>query len=370
MRRAFRLPPFKVDRSLHIGLAVQLADALRTAIHTGYYTPGDVLPPIRDMSAMTGVSSVLVSRAIRILKDERLVCPRPHAGIEVCAESHPMWRGQVMILVPSGGSIQYLTVVGDALRDALTAAGYLPLIVTVPRKADGTYDYSLLELMLRQQMDVVVQLHDQPEISRWLSDKKISFVRFTQLGGGSYRGCLCTVLRRMDAAVADFVADCRRKGVSRVLQVSMDSKRAVDVCKAFRGTGISVDEWKVVTRVGRHIPGPAVTRGTIDAFAARFAAEGRRWLPDVMFFQDDYLATGALMALQAEAIRIPEDVAVVTWANIDCGCGPVFVKPMTRMETDAQADGRCLADMVIEGLRTGRYSSGVVSPKYVRGETF
>ena len=46
MKRAFRFPPFEVNRMLRTGLAVQLADALRTTIHTGYYGPGDILPPI------------------------------------------------------------------------------------------------------------------------------------------------------------------------------------------------------------------------------------------------------------------------------------------------------------------------------------
>ena len=141
MRKAFRLPPFEVDRTLHTSLAVQLSDALRTAILTGYYAPGDVLPPIREMSEMTGISCVLVSRAIRILKEERLVCPRPHIGIVVCDSKSPMWKGQTLIVVPGGGSIQYLTVVGDVLRDMLTAEGYLPLVATVLRKEDGTFDF-------------------------------------------------------------------------------------------------------------------------------------------------------------------------------------------------------------------------------------
>ena len=96
MRKAFRLPPFEVDRTLHTSLAVQLSDALRTAIRTGYYAPGDILPPIREMSEMTGISTVLVSKAVKILKEERLVNPRPHNGIEVCASDRPMWKGPLL----------------------------------------------------------------------------------------------------------------------------------------------------------------------------------------------------------------------------------------------------------------------------------
>ncbi|MBQ6246331.1 MAG: substrate-binding domain-containing protein [Kiritimatiellae bacterium] len=63
-----------------------------------------------------------------------------------------------------------------------------------------------------------------------------------------------------------------------------------------------------------------VQRAT-DEFAARLA-KGRKWLPDLLFFRDDHLATGALVALSVAGVRIPEDVRVVTWANRDLG--PAF----------------------------------------------
>jgi DNA-binding LacI/PurR family transcriptional regulator len=370
MGKSFRLPPFKVDRTLHVCLAVQLADALRTAIRTGYYAPGDVLPPIREMSEMTGISTVLVSKAVKILKEERLVNPRPHNGIEVCASDRPMWKGQALIVVPSGGSIQYLTVVGDVLRDMLTAEGYLPLVATVPHKADGTYDFSLLDLMLNHQIDVVVQLHDQPEISQWLSGKGVPFIRFSKTPVDSCKNCLCTVLRKNGAVIGDFAEYCRKKGAKRVLQVSMDSKHPVDVREALEEFGVAVEEWKVLKRTGRHIPGTQIARFAADAFGARLAAEGRGWLPDAIFFQDDYLAMGALMALLAAGVRIPEDVGVVTWANVNCGCGPIFVNPLTRMESNAAEDGAHLAGIVLEGLRTGKYEPGEVAPVFIPGETF
>ena len=74
---AFKKPPFTIDRSRHGGLAIQLADALRRAIQTGYYRPGELLPPIRELAALTGVSQVITTRAIRILKMERIISPRP-----------------------------------------------------------------------------------------------------------------------------------------------------------------------------------------------------------------------------------------------------------------------------------------------------
>jgi hypothetical protein len=39
------------------------------------------------------------------------------------------------------------------------------------------------------------------------------------------------------------------------------------------------------------------------------------------------------------------------------------------MEANAAEDGEYLAKIVLDGLRTGKYNSGEVSPVFIRGET-
>ena len=369
MKKRFRFPPFKVNRLLRTGLAVQLADALRTAIQTGYYAPGDILPPIRDLSEITGMSSVLVSRAVKMLKDERMVSPRPHIGCVVCAPDRPFWKGQVLIVVPPGGAIHYLNVVVDGLRDALASAGYLVLTATVLRRPDGSHDFSLLETMLRQRVELVAQLHDRPEITRHLSRLKVPFLLFSRSVGRPPSGCVGTVLRRMDAAVPDFVAHCRVRKVRSVLQISV-SKYGVDACPALKHAGIKVREWRIGGLSATSPSGPAISRHVAAEVSRRMDSEGRAWLPDVLFVNDDYVAAGVLTALQAAGVRIPENVGVVTWENRDCGCGPVFVKSLTRMEVVAAEDGKRLAEAVLARLRGEEPPCREVAPTYVRGETF
>ena len=92
-------------------------------------------------------------------------------------------------------------------------------------------------------------------------------------------------------------------------------------------------------------------------------------LPDLIVFNDDILAQGALTALLARGVRIPEDVKVVSLANR--GAGPVFVKPLTRFEADAKEDGRTVAEYVF-GVLSDRNepTPPVLSFRYVRGDTF
>ena len=57
-KRDFKRPKFSIDRSQRGNLARQIADGLRTAIETGYYRPGDILPPVRDLAEIFGVYSL------------------------------------------------------------------------------------------------------------------------------------------------------------------------------------------------------------------------------------------------------------------------------------------------------------------------
>ena len=369
MGKSFKVPPFAVDRSLHVGLAKQVADALRNAILTGYYAPGDVLPQIRELAAITGVAQVLVVRAIRMLREERLVSPRPHVGCVVCAPDRPLWKGQVLIVVPSGGANHYLGVVSAALRDALTAAGYLALEATVPYGRSGALDFSFLDTMLDRRVNLAVQLHDLPEVSRHLAGRSVPYVRFMRNMGRDPRGCVGSIHVRMDACVPEFVAHCSERGVKRVLQIAA-SRYAMDAVPGLRAAGIEADEWLVPGIPNPTPSGQIVARLTATAVAARIEAEGLGWLPDVILFTDDFVAMGAMAVLSEAGVRVPRDVGVVTWANRDCGCGPVFAREPTRMEGVAGDDGLRLACAVLDYLKSGRFTSAEVVPTYIRGETF
>ena len=73
----------KVDRSERLGLHHQVAAELRRAIAEGEALPGERLPPARDLAAVLGVNRNTVLRALRLLRDERLLEFRRGRGITV-----------------------------------------------------------------------------------------------------------------------------------------------------------------------------------------------------------------------------------------------------------------------------------------------
>ena len=345
-KRDFKRPRFTLDRSRRGNLTEQIAAGLRTAIETGYYRPGDILPPVRDLAQILGVSMGIAVQAVNRIREAGLISPRPAVGSVVCAKDRPLWKGQVLIVVPSGIGNPSGNAAYAVLRDTLTANGYLPLTATVLRTPDGKFDFSLLETVMRQQLDLVVQLHDQPEIARWLSRKGVPFIRFTQKAL-RLANCVGNVVRRDDLAVSDFLAHCRREEVSRVLQVAAWSS-GLDVAPPLKRLGIDVETWRVPL-LKNECTGYALAKWAAETFAEWLTRNGKDRLPDVIFFRDDHLTTGALLAFATAGIRIPEDVRIVTWSNRDYG--PVSLFPVTRMEMDVAAQGRALAEHVLTYLR-------------------
>jgi GntR family transcriptional regulator len=73
----------KVDRSEDVSLHDQVAAEIRRAIAAGEASPGERLPPAKDLAAVLGVNTNTVLRALRILRDEGLLEFRRGRGVTV-----------------------------------------------------------------------------------------------------------------------------------------------------------------------------------------------------------------------------------------------------------------------------------------------
>ena len=365
-KREFKKPMFSIDRSQRGNLARQIADGLRTAIEIGYYRPGEILPPVRDLADILGVSMGIAVQAVNRIREEGLISPRPAVGSVVCAPDHPHWKGQVLIVVPPDGGNTADNTMSAVLRNNLISNGYLALTAPVLRRNDGKFDFSLLELMLHQQIDLVVQLHDKPDISNWLSSHNIPFICCTTDSGDLSRSCIGAVRFRKDAAISSFVLHCLEKKIDRVTVVSAWKQRAT--VEALKAAGIGVDDWHIELPLGA--AGAQISKVALDFISERVPEIRERRIRN-MFFTDDYLTSGALVALLGAGIRIPEELNIVTLVNKTNGSGLTFNVPFTRLEADPIDWGRIVSESVLGYLKDGAFASDVtIGPKYVRGETF
>ena len=163
----------------------------------------------------------------------------------------------------------------------------------------------------------------------------------------------------------DFAAACKAAGVKEVLQFYFWPTMG-DATEALRKVGICVR--KVFVKVDYSIGTMIGARQAGMKTFAKLIAKGLLPRGSVCFINDDYLASGALMALAYAGVRSPEDGRIVTLANKRLG--PVYPRELTRMEFDARQAGEVLSDAVLEYLKTGAYpSNSVVGPVWVEGET-
>lgn len=72
-----------VERADDAALHDQVAAEVRRAIAEGEASPGEQLPPAKDLAAVIGVNTNTVLRALRILRDEGLLEFRRGRGITV-----------------------------------------------------------------------------------------------------------------------------------------------------------------------------------------------------------------------------------------------------------------------------------------------
>ncbi len=73
----------KVNKSDPTDLYEQVAAEIRRAIAEGEATPGERLPPAKDLAAILGVNTNTVLRSLRMLRDEGLLEFRRGRGISV-----------------------------------------------------------------------------------------------------------------------------------------------------------------------------------------------------------------------------------------------------------------------------------------------
>ena len=365
-KREYKKPKFSVVRSQRGNLTRQIVVGLRTAIKTGYYLPGDILPPVRDLAEILGVSMGIAVQAVNRIREEGLISPRPAIGSVVCAPEHPHWKGQVLIVVPPDGGNTADNSISAVLRNNLISNGYLALTVPVLMRDNGKFDFSLLDIMLHQQTDLIVQLHDKDEIAKWLSARDLPFVRCTTNFGKLPNSCVGAVRIRKEAAISDFVEHCIEKNVKHVTVVSAWKQRVT--VGALRAAGIEVDDWHI--EIPRGAAGAQASKAALDFISERMPEIRKRHIRS-MFFTDDYLTSGALVALLGAGIRIPDELNIVTLVNKANGSGLTFNVPFTRLEADPIDWGRIVSESVLGYLKNGAFAPNVIiGPKYVRGETF
>lgn len=352
--------PFRIDRNRKANLSEQVAEGFRQSILSRYYKAGDVLPSRGEIAAALGISERIPREAISILARESYVCPRRGIGCTVLAPGEIVWKGRVLIVQRIGCEGSYCNaMLISELRRRLAKAGYLFSCVTLDQtRKGGNYDMLPVVEALRQPTDLVLAVYPTVQIARFL-DGRCSYLCFGGEGAKEH-----TIQTSASCVAHDqLFRHCRALGVRRIL-FSGYGNYGPELA-SFQSAGFEVEDmpvWPPNKGIGYL---EEIERTAMEAFRVRFAAGKRR--PDLVYFADDYIARGGLTALLSLAVRVPEDVKVVTFANR--GFVPVFPISLARIEEDPVAVGRCAAEAVVARLEGRSAQIEMVGERFVPGES-
>lgn len=362
--RAF---PFAVDRLSPTNLVEQVENGFRDAIAHGVYRIGDALPTWRESMCALGVSDRVLREAMARLVRQGLVVSHGRSGCRVVSEKVLReWKAVVLCVQDMHSALTYSTTAEEfQLARTLAHAGMAFIPVTVDTLAIGrsVADFALIERVLAFKADFILMPCVSVRLARLLSRQDIPFASCEDLSLPNFVGRFPNY--DFSRAISKFVSRCRANRVKRVLQVSFTGSELFDAVPALRDVGIAADRW-VVPCADASVGG--VRAAAERAFTKRLE-KGRDWLPDVLLFVDDYVATGALTALSCAGVRIPQDVQVVTFANK--GNEPAFPIRLTSIGLDSARSGRMIAESVIAYRKTGKWPAGrKLRASYVEGDTF
>ncbi|MBQ3345311.1 MAG: GntR family transcriptional regulator [Kiritimatiellae bacterium] len=367
--------PFLFDGTRRSGLSDQLADGLRQAILTGRIKPGETLPTILEWSKLLGVSIRVPEAAIaRLVSEGLIVARRRHGCVVAERDNAPNWKGHVLVVVPDSDACYYSAVQLGCVRAKLSAEGYLVTSMTVLHD-DGDrdrfkYDLAPLEFALRQSVDLAVLIFNyrRSSIVRAIAKSGVPFVEFADANPSSVKGCVGSVCLDKDSAMRRMMAQCIASRVRHIMQVRMYSGN-FDAKSLSKISGVKFSDWMVRRDVERYGANESMVRGAMEAFLRRFELKGRSWLPDLLYFSEDHAASGALTAMLAAGVRVPDDVRVVTMSN--WGLGPVFPVSLTRLEMNPFEHGDALAELALDYLKHKKPQGRRTVPlKYIEGDSF
>ena len=355
--------PFRLDRASTATLASQLADQMREAIHRGEYPIGSTLPGIDELARGLQTSWQVPRAAFQILRDEGLVLPRRRIGCVVVGKRARIRRGKVLIVIPGGYEPYFNNVLAGEIEMTLLRGGCDVRRAVAIREARREFNLSYVREALAEKPDLVLSIAQSEIILGVIERSGLPFVTMNALPG-LRANAVANLMTSLLSATPEFVNHCKEANIRHVLQVRLKNS-LTDFTPQLETARIQVETIDVAATRGLPIL-ESIQQNAISALSRRIA---QAKLSDLILFTDDYVAMGGLTALLAHGIKAPEDVKIVSFTNY--GNGPVYTRPLTRIELNPFMAGRAVANNILFYLRRGTFPKDhPFTTHYIRGETF
>lgn len=305
---------------------------------------------LADVAALAGVSPGTVSR---VLSRPEMISAATRERVQEAvnrlgyvangaARALAMRKTQTVgALVPRFGGSSFPTLV-QALESALAASGY-KLLLSAPDHARAD-DPAIVRTLLERGVDALALLgaeHPAP-VFTLLHAHRVPFVMMwaQQSDQGP---CIGFDEREAAALVVDHLADLGHRQIGFIGGRTADNERAR---RRFRGV------IEAVARRGLTLNADALLEteyGFREGFEAMQAVLQRRTPVTAIVCGNDYLAGGALSALDAAGVPVPQQMSVASFNDNDFA--PYLHPPLTTVRVPIRAIGEQSAAQLVAQLK-------------------
>lgn len=324
--------PFSVDRKSPHPLVDQVVMGVKRAVDFGRFKVGDTIPGTRDLAEMLGVSRIVTRQAVRRLADNGYLNPRPGVGCVVLNRGVKLWKGSVLFVMHGSKGYYYMNAFADELTMILAKEGWRLIRVLTKNS-----DCSLLDLEISHGADFALVMFENETAVRRLRRAGIPFASV----GVPVDGCVFHVHYRREAALEAAIGKLKSAGVRTAWQVGFEPQ-PVEL-SVLRRAGFACREFVV---------GRKPQCGFRDATSAAYAwfsavfDKGNPKIPDFIYFTDDSVCQGAVLAFLRSGVRIPDDVKVLSWSNngrTPYACDPIGYALISTLDNAVSVAGNLLA---------------------------
>lgn len=363
---SWKIPPFKLERDSSVSMTQQLRMGFASAIESGYYKSGDVLPTLRDMREIFGVSMSIALDVVEYLVADGYVRPRPRLGTLVLSQSERSYLGHILIVVPGMISSYYGSAFANVFSEELGENGYSVSTLFLDRDNNGDAKLDRIDKALNKHVSLVVALMPSLDITKRLNSLS---ARFVVVGDGqcSLPYCVGYIKRERYGANEKLLSYCKGKQIKDIVQfIWVPETEEKPLLYGFDDSEISVktvlfESSDETVTIGQ------VRRVGYDGFM-KYYNENGGVLPELIVVSDDVLATGVIAAIEHLKIDVPSKVKLLVLSHKgNEHCASI---ELATMQMNPFKNGRDAADEILMFLRDEKHKiSLVLPPEFIPGQS-
>jgi DNA-binding LacI/PurR family transcriptional regulator len=307
------------------------------------------MPTIKDVAARAEVSVATVSH---VINNTRFVTPELRDRVlavmqEMDYEPNLVARGlrsnrtNLVALVIPDISNPYFPELARGVQDVANQNGYVTILGNTDR--DIVQEQRLLHILSRQRVEGII-INPAGVTAEDLLPIQSSGVPIVIFGHQIAHPSFDSVMIDDRLAARDLVAHLIERGHRRIAHLG--SPRPNSGRLRYEGYVQALEEHGLPLDVNQVTEGPWTQKG---GHAAMQTLLQRRPLPTAVFAANDLMAIGAMLAIQEAGLRIPGDIAVAGFDNIDqAAC---VTPSLTTVHQPKYDTGKKLAEILFCRLR-------------------